>query len=128
MRRARQVAARPATANDFTLSELARRALQLAWVRRVRVRHLRLICDRLIFPPAQIELFASEQKADEKRRGLISAIDTVRHRFGHQTVRFGRTLAAYRSPVCPLPVEPVGRLTIRQAATKINCRTEEVPT
>ena len=94
MRRARQVAARPATANDLTLFELARRALQLAWMRRVRIRHLRLICDRLIFPPAQLELFAADQKADQKRSGLISAIDTVRQRFGHEAVRFGRTLAA----------------------------------
>ena len=94
MRRARQVTARPATANDLTLFELARRALQLAWARRVRIRHMRLICDRLIFPPAQLELFASDRKADEKRHGLITAIDTVRHRFGHQALRFGRTLAA----------------------------------
>jgi DNA polymerase-4 len=94
MRRARQVTARPATANDLTLFELARRALQLAWARRVRIRHMRLICDRLIFPPAQLELFASDRKADEKRHGLITAIDAVRHRFGHQALRFGRTLAA----------------------------------
>ena len=94
MRRVRQAAARPATADDLTLFELARRALQLAWTRRVRIRHLRLICDRLIFPPAQLELFASDRKTDEKRRGLSTAIDTVRHRFGHQAVRLGRTLAA----------------------------------
>ena len=94
MRRARQVAARPATANDLTLFELARRALQLAWMRRVRIRHLRLIGARLVFPPAQLELFAADQKADEKRSNLIGAIDTVRHRFGHEALRFGRTLAA----------------------------------
>ncbi|MGD2184609.1 MAG: hypothetical protein PVI71_00720 [Desulfobacterales bacterium] len=94
MRRARQVAARPATANDLTLFELARRTLQLAWIRRVRIRHMRLICGRLIFPPAQLELFAADQKKDDKRCGLIRAIDTVRHRFGHEAVRFGRTLAA----------------------------------
>ena len=94
MRRARQVAARPATANDLALFELARRALQLAWMRRVRIRHLRLICDRLIFPPAQLELFAADRKADQKRSGLINAIDTVRDRFGPEALRFGRTLAA----------------------------------
>jgi DNA polymerase-4 len=94
MRRARQVAARPATANDLTLFELARRALQLAWTRRVRIRHMRLICDRLIFPPAQLELFAADQTANEKRCGLITAIDSIRHRFGDEAVRFGRTLAA----------------------------------
>jgi DNA polymerase-4 len=94
MRRARQMAARPATANDFSLFELARRALQLAWMRRVRIRHMRLICDRLVFPPAQLELFAADQKAAAKRCGLIAAIDSIRHRFGNEALRFGRTLAA----------------------------------
>ena len=94
MRRARQVAARPATANDLTLFELARRTLQLAWVRRVRIRHMRLVCDRLIFPPAQLELFAADQKANQKRCGLITAIDAIRHRFGNESIRMGRILAA----------------------------------
>ena len=95
MRRARQVAARPATANDLILFELARRTLHLAWTRRVRIRHMRLVCDRLIFPPAQMELFAVDQKSDEKRSSLINAIDTVRHRFGSESIRMGRVLAAY---------------------------------
>ena len=94
MRRARQVVARPATANDLILFELARRTLQLAWIRRVRIRHMRLICDRLIFPPAQLELFAADQKTNDRRCGLITAIDAVRHRFGNQAVQIGRTLAA----------------------------------
>ena len=94
MRRARQVAARPATANDLALFELARRTLHLAWARRVRIRHVRLICDRLIFPPAQRELFAADQKASDRRCGLMTAIDAVRNRFGHEAVRLGRTLAA----------------------------------
>ncbi|MGD9057958.1 MAG: hypothetical protein PVJ41_04925 [Desulfobacterales bacterium] len=94
MRRARQVAARPATANDITLFELARRALHLAWIRRVRIRHLRLICDRLVFPPAQLELFVADQKADQKRSGLINAIDSVRQRFGPESIRMGRVLTA----------------------------------
>lgn len=94
MRRARQVAARPATANDLTLFELARRTLQFAWARRVRIRHMRLICDRLIFPPAQLGLFAADQKTNERHCGLITAIDAIRHRFGQEAVRMGRTLTA----------------------------------
>ncbi len=94
MRRARQLAARPATANDLVLFELARRTLRLAWTRRVRIRHIRLVCDRLIFPPAQLELFAADRKADEKRCGLITAIDAVRQRFGNQALRMGRVLSA----------------------------------
>ena len=94
IRRARQIAARPATANDLLLFELARRALQLAWMRRVRIRHMCLICDRLVFPPAQLELFAADQKAGEKRCGLITAVDSIRHRFGNEAIRMGRVLAA----------------------------------
>ncbi len=94
MRRTRQLAAKPATANDLTLFALARRTLLLAWARRVRVRHLRLICDRLSFPPAQLALFADEQRESKKRDQLIVAIDDIRNRFGHETVRFGRFLAA----------------------------------
>ena len=60
----------------------------------MRIRHLRLICDRLVFPPTQLELFAAERKADEKRCGLITAVDAVRQRFGSEALRFGRTLAA----------------------------------
>ena len=94
MRCARQVAAKPATANDLILFELARRTLRLAWTRRIRIRHIRLICDRLTFPPAQLQLFAAEQKQTEKRDNLISAIDRIRQRFGREAVQLGRTLAA----------------------------------
>ena len=38
MRCARQLAAKPATANDLILFELARRTLRLAWTRRIRIR------------------------------------------------------------------------------------------
>ena len=90
------MAARPATANDLILFERACRTLRLAWTRRVRIRHMRLVCDRLIFPPAQLELFAADQTANEKRCGLITAIDAIRHRFGNEAVRIGRTLTAYK--------------------------------
>jgi len=94
MRCARQVAAKPATANDLTLFVLAKRALFLAWTRRVRIRHMRLVCDRLTFPPAQRELFPAVRKQSEKRDNLIVAIDRIRHRFGNHVLRMGRVLAA----------------------------------
>jgi DNA polymerase-4 len=90
----RQAAARPATANDITLFEAARKAFFLAWVRRVRVRHLRLVCDRLVFPPAQLALFGDDRQQAEKRDRLIGALDAVRRRFGGDALRVGRTLAA----------------------------------
>jgi DNA polymerase-4 len=94
MRCARQLAAKPATANDLTLFELARRTLRLAWTRRIRIRHVRLICDRLMFPPAQLELFAAVQKQKQRRDNLISAIDGIRNRFGNDSIQVGRTMAA----------------------------------
>ena len=94
MRCARQVAAKPATANDLTLFALAKRALLLAWTRRVRIRHMRLICDRLTFPPAQLDLFPANRRENEKRDNLIGTIDRIRHRFGNDVLRMGRVLAA----------------------------------
>jgi len=94
LRCARQLAAKPGTANDLTLFELARRTLKLAWTRRIRIRHVRLICDRLIFPPAQRPLFAEDQKQTEQRDNLINAIDRIRQRYGGEAIRLGRTLAA----------------------------------
>lgn len=94
MRCARQVAAKPATSNDFTLFELAGRTLLLALTRRVRIRHMQLICDRLTFPPAQLELFASDQRENEKRDNLVTAIDRIRQCFGNDAIKVARTLAA----------------------------------
>ena len=94
MRCVRQTFAKPATANDLTLFEVARRTLMRAWTRRVRIRHMRLICDRLIFPQAQLELFAGERAESEKRDLFIAAMDRIRDRFGRNAVRVGRTLGA----------------------------------
>jgi DNA polymerase-4 len=60
----------------------------------VRIRRLGLACDRLVFPPAQLSLFAEEQQPAEKRDRIVSALDAVRRRFGREAVQVGRTLAA----------------------------------
>jgi len=88
------VAARPATANDLTLFDLAKQALGLAWTRRVRIRRIRLICDRLVFPPAQMALFPENRREIRKQDNLVAAMDNIRRRFGPDAVRMGRTLAA----------------------------------
>jgi DNA polymerase-4 len=87
----RQAAARPATANDVTLFEVARPVLELAWARRVRVRRLRLACDRLVFPPAQMELFPDDRTEPDRRDRLVGALDAVRRRFGGDAIRTGRS-------------------------------------
>ena len=101
VRRVRQSAVRPASANDRILFAAARTALFLAWTRRVRVRHLHLVCDRLAFPPAQLALFDAEQHDTEKRDRLIGAIDVVRRRFGWEAVTVGRTTSAVKATARP---------------------------
>lgn len=90
----RQKKADPVTANDMALFDLAREVLGLAWYRRVRIRHMRLICDRLIFPPAQqLDIFSQNREKNSRRIRLMSAIDTIRGRFGDHAIRVGRTFA-----------------------------------
>ena len=90
----RQQRVKPATANDRRLFSAAVRVLNLAWTRRIRVRHLRLICDRLTFPPAQRPLFAEDQRREQVDEGLIKALDTIRGRFGKGAIKVGRTIVA----------------------------------
>jgi DNA polymerase IV len=90
----RQKKANPATANDMALFDLARQVLDLAWFRRVRIRHIRMICDRLIFPPAQqLEIFSQGFEKNRRRISLMEAIDSIRNRFGDNAVRVGKTFA-----------------------------------
>lgn len=84
------------TANDFLLFDLARAALQAAWLRRVRLRHLRLVCDRLINPPAQLDLplaLGAEQQREARQEKLVTALDRIRGRHGSGCIRLGRGLA-----------------------------------
>ena len=94
VRRIRQVKVTPATANDYSLFAHARRVLNLAWTRRVRLRCMTLICDRLTYPPAQRLLFSSERNTAEKQDRLVAAMDRIRRRFGSDALAVGRTRAA----------------------------------
>ena len=89
----RQVVINPATANDFELFGLARLVLQRAWRRRLRLTHLRLVCDRLGNPPVQLCLF-NDAEAKEQRReeSLGSALDTIRRRFAAGSIKTGGQL------------------------------------
>ena len=93
-RRIRHAAAQPATYDDFRLFAVAVAALRRIWTRRVRIRQLSLICDRLTYPPAQQNLFAEDDTSHQTRTNLIVALDEIRHRFGSNAIRTGRTLAA----------------------------------
>ncbi len=89
----RQATVHPATASDPRLFAAARTALYRAWSRRIRIRNLRLVCDRLTYPPAQLSLFAAENAAQQKNDRLVAALDAIRGRFGRGAVSVGRTLS-----------------------------------
>jgi DNA polymerase IV len=88
----RSAGVQPASANDLTLFEFARRAFRAARHRRVRVRDLQLVCDRLTFPPAQLALFAEDREKEERRSAFVAVLDAVRGRFGADALRVGRAL------------------------------------
>lgn len=95
MRSSRQRGHAQGTANDFLLFDLARQALAVAWSRRVRLSHLRLVCERLAFPPAQLDLpFGASpgQERQARRERLVLALDRIRGRHGAETIRLGRAL------------------------------------
>ena len=92
VRRFRQMSVRPPSANDILLFKTARSILYLAWTRRVRVRHIRLICSKPIFPPAQMELFPDP--IIPRQDALIAAMDRIRERFGQDMIHMGRALAS----------------------------------
>ncbi len=91
---ARHVRIQPATANDMALFPFARQALKLAWQRRVRVRHLRLACDRLAYPPAQMPLFDADRRIARREQRIVAAVDQIRERFGQESIQVGRSRAA----------------------------------
>jgi DNA polymerase-4 len=85
---ARQLRVEPPSANDLTLWPPARHVLTLATARRTRIRHMRLICDRLVYPPAQLPLFETERRTVLRQERLVNALDRIRERFGTQAVGF----------------------------------------
>jgi len=92
VRRVRQMNVSPPSANDLSLFKTARSVLAMAWTRRVRLRHIRLVCENPVFPPAQMDLFPDPVLQKQER--LIFAMDRIRDRFGGDMIHMGRALAS----------------------------------
>ncbi|MDZ7833389.1 MAG: hypothetical protein U5L07_16720 [Desulfobacterales bacterium] len=90
----RQLAVTPPSANDITLFETAQSLLYKAWIRRVRLRHVRLTCPKPVHPQAQMDLFSEAPAVKEKREAVIGAMDDIRERFGKEAINIGRMLAS----------------------------------
>lgn len=80
----------PSTSYDMTMFKKCIRLLDKAWTRRVRVRHMRLVCEK--FTPGQSQqLFTSVTKETRQVR-LIPAMDKIREKFGRDSIKPGLTL------------------------------------
>jgi DNA polymerase IV len=90
----RQATARRRTASDFLLLQLAGTALARAWQRRGRLRSCRLVCDDLHRQSPQLALFPETQAGEVRQDRLLTAMDSIRDRFGHGLIATGRQYPA----------------------------------
>ncbi len=88
----RQASIPKGTGSDFALRRLAMMALHRAWLRRTRLRGIRLVCDRMHGQSPQLSLFAESGIEEQRQEKLLSAMDTIRGRFGHAVINMGRQL------------------------------------
>lgn len=85
----RQASLKQGTSSDFGLRQLAVLALKRAWIRRTRLRGVRLVCDRLHRQSPQLSLFPETTVKERRRENVLSAMDAIRARFGHGLITIG---------------------------------------
>lgn len=81
----------PSTSNDYTMFKKCVHILYRAWTRRVRIRHMRLICEKLCPHEIQTELFTAGTK-ETKQSDLIPVMDEIRTKFGKNSINPALTL------------------------------------
>jgi len=86
-----KLALTPPTSNDMAMFKKCVHLLYKAWTRRVRIRHMRLICEKLCPREMQAELFADRTK-ETKQADLILAMDEIRTKFGKNSIKSALTL------------------------------------
>ncbi len=78
----------PSTYNDMIMFKKCSLLLDKAWTRRVRIRHMRLVCEKLSAPQSQVDLFACNTKRN-RQADLIAAMDKIRAKFGRVSIKTG---------------------------------------
>lgn len=86
----RQGTLKMGTTNDFMLRKLAFSALDRAWIRRVRLRRVRLVCDRLHRESPQLPLFPEATRGERRQADVLGAMDAIRTRYGHAAIGRGK--------------------------------------
>ncbi|MCP4119311.1 MAG: hypothetical protein GY737_28735 [Desulfobacteraceae bacterium] len=93
IRRYARMRLKPATASDFTMFRQCLPLLYKAWNRRIRIRHMGLVCDRAVPPDTQLDLFVDDTGKKKEER-LVNAMEQIRDRFGPSSVGPGLALQA----------------------------------
>jgi DNA polymerase-4 len=81
----------PSTSNDMTMFKQCIRLLDKAWTRRVRIRHMRLVCEKLCRFEIQTQLFSPRTK-DARQSDLIQTMDKIRKKFGKGAIKPALTM------------------------------------
>ncbi len=84
---------KPSTANDMTMFKRCTQLLEKAWTRRVRIRHMRLICEKMSPRAFQTQLFVSKTK-ETRQTNLVNTMDKIRKKFGKNAIKPALTLVA----------------------------------
>ncbi|MCP4024629.1 MAG: hypothetical protein GY729_22505, partial [Desulfobacteraceae bacterium] len=83
----------PPTAHELILFKKLIPLLYKAWKRRTRIRHMRLVCDKLTAPEVQMDIFSNKAKI-QKQRHLALTMENIRQRFGKNAIKPGLALVA----------------------------------
>ena len=81
----------PSTSNDMAMFKKCVPLLNKAWTRRVRIRHMRLICEKICQGAIQADLFSVGNK-ETKQAELILAMDKIHEKFGKNLIKTGLTM------------------------------------
>ncbi len=93
----RNGAVTPPSSGDRTLFMIARLLYNHACERRVRVRSMRLVCEKITEPQRQMELFDTGSDPKPQSESIQSTLDVVRERYGMTAIEWGRTAARVQS-------------------------------
>lgn len=76
---------KPSTSNEIAMFRQCTRLLEKAWTRRIRVRHMRLICRKLAPPAVQAQLF-TRQPDPSASNLLAGTMDKIKKKFGKNAI------------------------------------------
>jgi DNA polymerase-4 len=79
------------TSNDMIMFKKCIRLLDKAWTRRVRIRHMRFVCEKFCRHEIQNQLFTVETKST-KQSDIIFAMEKIRGKFGENTIKPALTM------------------------------------